>query len=66
MSYAPPIGGVTCATCVYFRPSPSNPAAAMGRCLADARHGYFFAGEVHRCMDHEAIVEGESDASIEA
>jgi hypothetical protein len=29
----------------------------MGRCLHAARHGYFFAGEWHRCEDHEAKVE---------
>lgn len=45
---------VTCADCRYFRPDADNPTAAMGRCLHDARHGWFFAGERHRCADHEA------------
>lgn len=43
---------ITCNTCRYFRPDAENPTAAMGRCYADARHGYFFANEHHRCMDH--------------
>lgn len=61
MTYCSPIGGVTCTTCKHFEADASNPAAAMGRCLADARHGYFFAGEVHRCIDHEATIDGEVD-----
>lgn len=43
---------ITCATCRYFRPDAQNSTAAMGRCYADARHGYFFANEHHRCVDH--------------
>ncbi len=45
---------VTCEGCRYFRRDAQNPTAAMGRCLHDARHGWFFAGERHRCADHEA------------
>lgn len=43
---------ITCATCRYFRPDANNPTAAMGRCYATARHGYFFPYERHRCLDH--------------
>jgi len=50
---------ITCASCRYFLPDTSSAAAAMGRCLHAARHGYFFAGEWHRCQDHEAKVESE-------
>lgn len=52
MTYAPPINGVRCGDCRYFKPDAQNPTAAMGRCYHNARHGYFFAGEWHRCMDH--------------
>lgn len=48
---------VTCATCRYFRPDAHNPSAAMGRCYADARHGYFYPDDRHRCGDHEAKAE---------
>lgn len=47
---------ITCTTCRYFRPDAQNPNAAMGRCYADARHGYFFANEWHRCADHSSEV----------
>lgn len=35
---------------------------AMGRCLHDARHGYFFAAEPHRCADHSAEVRTKPEA----
>lgn len=42
---------VRCRDCRHFQPDANNPAAAMGRCLHNARHGYFFARELHRCDD---------------
>lgn len=48
---------VTCEDCRYFRP----PTAAMGRCMHDARHGWFFAGERHRCADHSSEVETKAE-----
>jgi hypothetical protein len=53
---------VTCSTCRYFRPAAHNPTAAMGRCLHDARHGWFFAAEPHRCADHSPEVREKSEA----
>lgn len=52
----------TCSTCRYFRPAAQNPTAAMGRCLHDARHGWFFAGERHRCADHSPEVREKPEA----
>lgn len=54
---------VTCSACRYFRPDAQNPTAAMGRCLHDARHGYFFAAEPHRCADHSSEVEAKPEAA---
>ena len=47
MTHFRPIGSVQCATCAHFKPDSSNPAAAMGDCLA--AKGYWFAGEWHLC-----------------
>jgi hypothetical protein len=54
---------VTCSTCRYFRPDAQNPTAAMGRCLHDARHGWFFANERHRCADYSSEVVAKPEAS---
>lgn len=42
---------IACKHCRYFRPDAINPPAGMGRCMHDARHGYFYPGEKHRCDD---------------
>lgn len=42
---------IQCAHCRYFRPDAINSSAGMGRCMHDARHGYFYPGEKHRCDD---------------
>jgi len=42
---------ITCDHCRYFRPDAINPKAGMGKCCADARHGYFYPMEKHRCRD---------------
>lgn len=42
---------IICARCRYFCPDTINPAAGMGRCMHDARHGYFYPGEKHHCDD---------------
>lgn len=48
-----PIQQATCATCRHFQPDVINPVEGMGRCLHQARHGYWHAMVVHRCPDHE-------------
>ena len=42
---------VQCRTCRHFIPWPSNPEQAVGEC--GHGHGSHFAGETHRCADHE-------------
>lgn len=54
---------ITCATCRWFDPWPQNPTAAMGRCMHDARHGYFFANERHRCVDHSSEPQAKAEAA---
>ena len=48
------MSGIQCSTCRHFQRDPINPAEGMGRCMHEARHGYWHPGQVHRCMDHEA------------
>ena len=55
MTYPPASGEVQCFACKHFQPDRDNPAAAMGRCIHPARHGYFYPGESHRCVDREPI-----------
>ena len=61
MTYCAPIGSVPCATCENFDADKNNPVAAMGRCLAPARHGYFFAQAMHVCGDHAEIKDDAHD-----
>lgn len=42
---------ISCEHCRYFQPDAINPLAGMGRCMHDARHGYFYPGEKHSCKD---------------
>lgn len=42
---------INCFGCRHFLPNELNPSAGMGRCLHDARHGYFYPFEFHRCAD---------------
>lgn len=56
---------ITCFTCRHFEPWSSNPTAAVGRCLHNARHGYHFAGELHRCIDHAQVAVPKAESSID-
>jgi len=47
---------ITCQHCRYFRPAASNPATSMGRCYANARHGFFYPMEKHTCRDYSDSV----------
>lgn len=42
---------ITCATRKHFQPDAINPAAGMGRCLHEARHGYWHPDAKHICKD---------------
>lgn len=42
---------IECGRCRYFLPDSANPTAAMGHCMADARHGGFYPNEKHPCKD---------------
>jgi hypothetical protein len=55
MTYPPQIGEIQCFNCKHFQPDRDNPDAAMGRCVAPARHGYFYPCESHRCADREDV-----------
>lgn len=47
---------ITCQHCRYFRPDMVNPISGMGRCLADARHGFFYPDQKHSCRDYSDSV----------
>ncbi len=55
---------IRCETCAWFKPDEHNPTAAMGECMHENKHGYWHAGKVHRCRDHEEV-EGD-DAATQA
>ena len=57
---------IQCFTCRHFEPWPSNPAQAVGWCKHPAKHGYHWAGERHRCADHDPKPENAHDATTEA
>ncbi|GLQ96453.1 hypothetical protein GCM10007863_08710 [Dyella mobilis] len=42
---------IACARCRHFQPGPINPQAGMGRCMHDARHGYWHPEAMHSCYD---------------
>ena len=48
-------GPIKCADCAWFQRSDLNPLAGMGRCMHEARHGYWHAEAQHRCRDHEGV-----------
>lgn len=56
---------IQCTTCRWFDAWAPNPSAAVGRCLHDARHGYFFASEWHRCNDHSLVAVPKAEAAID-
>lgn len=52
---------ISCAACRYFSPDAINPAAGMGRCMHDARHGYWHPDARHSCQDFSETPEQERD-----
>ena len=48
---------ITCLHCRHFRAAASN--AAMGRCMHQARHGFFYPLEKHSCSDHDSTKKQE-------
>jgi hypothetical protein len=51
---------ITCIHCRHFQPDAINPPAGMGRCMHEARHGYWYPTEKHVCNDHEERERAES------
>jgi hypothetical protein len=49
---------ITCDHCRHFQHASSNPSAGMGRCMAAARHGFFYPMERHSCRDHDSVPDG--------
>lgn len=47
---------ITCDQCRHFRRDTVNPVSGMGRCLHDARHGYFYPDQKHHCRDFDDSV----------
>lgn len=58
---------IQCDHCRYFQPDPINPPAGMGRCMHEARHGYWHPAAKHSCRDfdesRDTMINGASTAS---
>jgi hypothetical protein len=57
MTYPSQTGEVQCFGCKDFVPDRDNDVA-MGRCKHPSRHGYWYPGESHRCVDRTERKDG--------
>lgn len=55
---------IKCDDCAWFQRDDIHPATGLGRCMHEARHGYWHALADHYCRDYEAME--HDDAATEA